>query len=138
MQAYGGYTNKTSQKILVLMGYLACACAFPIPFLNNFYVISVLFWLLLFFGGFILPPATGIMISSVGIFQRSQANSIANLFYNLFGYLPAPVLYGTISKATEGHPPSSLKARWAMIFLMFSVLPAVIALTFGVIWSLRK
>ena len=85
------------------MGYLAVACAFPIPFLNNFYVIASLFWGLLFFGGFILPPATGIMIQSVGIFQRSQANSIANLFYNLFGYLPAPVLYGTISKATDGY-----------------------------------
>lgn len=119
------------------MGYLAIGCAFPIPFLDNFYVIASLFWGLLFFGGFILPPATGIMIQSVGIFQRSQANSIANLFYNLFGYLPAPVLYGTISKSTDGYDQrNDLAARSAMMFLMFMVLPAVLSLQFGVMWSL--
>jgi MFS family permease len=128
MQHYGGYTHRTSQKILVLMGYCAIACAFPIPFLDNFYVIAALFWGLLFFGGFILPPATGIMISSVGIFQRSQANSIANLFYNLFGYLPAPVLYGTISKAAERFDEKNLLSRSAMFFLMFMVFPAVMCL----------
>lgn len=138
MQYFGGYTNRTSQKILVLMGYCAIACALPIPFLDNFYVVAALFWGLLFFGGFILPPATGIMISSVGIFQRSQANSIANLFYNLFGYLPAPVLYGTISKATDQYEPSNLLSRSAMFFLMFMVIPAVLCLHFGVIWSLQK
>ena len=136
MQKYGGYTHKSSQKILVIMGYVAIACAFPIPFLNNFFLISALFWGLLFCGGFILPPATGIMISSVGIFQRSQANSIANLLYNLFGYLPAPVLYGAISKATDQYEPSNLLSRSAMFFLMFMVFPAVISLQTGVMWSL--
>jgi hypothetical protein len=47
------------------MGIGAVVCALPIPFFNDFYYIGILFWGVLFFGGFILPPVTGIMISSV-------------------------------------------------------------------------
>jgi len=52
-------------------GLLAAACAIPIPFLSEFYTVASLYWGLLFFGGFVLPPMTGIMIGSVGAFQRS-------------------------------------------------------------------
>jgi len=54
-------------------------------------------WLVLFFGGFLLPPVTGIMLNSVEDYKRTSANSLANLAYNLFGYLPAPTFYGLIS-----------------------------------------
>ena len=72
------------------MGLGAVACALPIPFCDGFISVGMLFWGLLFFGGFILPPVTGIMISSVGDYEKSSANSIANMCYNLLGYLPAP------------------------------------------------
>jgi hypothetical protein len=52
-------------------GMLAAACAIPIPFLSEFYTVASLFWGLLFFGGFLFPPMTGIMISSVGACERS-------------------------------------------------------------------
>ena len=48
------------------MGGFAVLSALPIPWMNEFYYVGILFWLLLFFGGFILPPVTGIMINSVG------------------------------------------------------------------------
>jgi len=46
----------------------ALMCALPIPWLSEFYQLAILFWLLLFFGGFILPTVTGIMINSVSDF----------------------------------------------------------------------
>ena len=62
--------------------------------------------MLLFSGGFILPQATGIMLSSVNEYQRTSANSLANLSYNLFGYAPAPFVYGLISQYTGGEKAS--------------------------------
>jgi len=50
------------------MGVCAMICALPIPFMDDFYYVGMLFWGLLFFGGFVLPPVTGIMINSVGDF----------------------------------------------------------------------
>jgi len=91
------------------MGLCAVASALPIPWFSSkddFYIVACLFWLLLFFGGFILPPVTGIMINSVGDYQKSSANSIANLWYNLFGYLPAPSIYGMIAAITKVDSPS--------------------------------
>ena len=48
----------------------------------------------LFGGGLIMPVATGIMLNLVPQTMRTNANSIANLCYNLFGYVPAPYIYG--------------------------------------------
>ena len=62
--ALGGYNDPKAKKIQCLMGLLSSLSGLPIPFLTEFKYIGVLFWLLLFFGGFVLPPVTGIMISS--------------------------------------------------------------------------
>jgi sugar phosphate permease len=76
---------------------MAVLVALPVPFTSNFTVFAFLIWFLLFFGGAILPPVTGIMLNSVPEQKRTSANSIANLCYNLFGYLPAPSFYGMVS-----------------------------------------
>jgi sugar phosphate permease len=131
--AWGGYTNPRSMKLQVLMGLGAIACALPIPWLSSFYVVGILFWGLLFFGGFILPPITGIMINSVGEYQKSSANSIANLCYNLLGYLPAPQIYGLVSQWTGG----SL-SRWPMGVTLYSTILSVSLLFFGIKIMLRR
>lgn len=86
------------------MGVCSVLCCLPIPWFERseyaFYIVGPLFWGVLFFGGFILPPVTGIMINSVPDSQKASANSIANLCYNLIGYLPAPVVYGFIATFT--------------------------------------
>ena len=97
------------------MGVLAVLSALPIPFLTNFYHFVTLIWFLLFFGGFVLPPITGIMLNSVSEYQRTSANSFANLSYNLFGYAPAPIFYGLISKISGGD-----KSRWPLGCLLYS------------------
>jgi hypothetical protein len=88
--------------------------------MTNFPLFITLLWFLLFCGGFILPAMTGIMLSTVEEELKATANSLANLFYNLGGYLPAPYLYGAIYELGEGNNATS-----AMCTLMFSPLISV-------------
>jgi sugar phosphate permease len=131
--SYGGYNSRKAQKIQVMMGLCAMFSALPIPWMNNFYSVGILFWLLLFFGGFILPPVTGIMINSVGDYQKSSANSIANLCYNLFGFLPAPSVYGFVSSVTGGS-----SSRWAMGVILYSTIFTISMLFYGINEKLRQ
>lgn len=62
-----------------------------------------------------LPSMTGIMLSTVDGQFKTSANSLANLSYNLLGYLPAPTVYGLIYDAGDGG-----NARIAMATLMFT------------------
>mmetsp|Transcript_17687 Transcript_17687/g.29898 ORF Transcript_17687/g.29898 Transcript_17687/m.29898 type:complete len:123 (+) Transcript_17687:1992-2360(+) len=96
-------------------------------------MVGMLYWLLLFFGGFILPPVTGIMISSVGEYQKSSANSIANLCYNLLGYLPAPQIYGLISQWTGGD-----KSRWPMGVILYSTIITIFFLFAGINLTIKR
>lgn len=135
--AYGGYNTRKAQKIQCIMGLCAVASALPVPWFadkNDFYYVAILLWLLLFFGGFILPPVTGIMINSVGEYQKSSANSIANLCYNLFGYLPAPSIYGFIAALTNdpSGPDGGNKSRWSMGCLLYSTIISISFLIYGI------
>jgi hypothetical protein len=96
------------------MGFLATVVALPIPFIDDFTMVIVLMWALLFCGGFILPILTGILLNSVGLYERTVANSLANLSYNLLGYLPAPSIYGLVCSLTGGE-----KSRWGITVLMY-------------------
>ena len=95
----GGYTTKKSLSMTALFTSFCLVTSIPIPFLDSYIVVCVLLWLLLFFGGAILPALTGIMLNTVKPSQKIAANSIAYLMYNLFGYLPGPFLYGAIYDA---------------------------------------
>lgn len=68
------------------------------------------------------------MINSVDDLQKSSANSIANLCYNLLGYLPAPSVYGMISSVTGGS-----KSRWSMGCLLYST---IISISF-LMWAIN-
>jgi hypothetical protein len=64
--------------------------------LSDFKTVATLLWFLLFFGGAVLPSITGIMLNTIDGNLKTTANSLANLSYNLIGYLPAPFVYGAI------------------------------------------
>lgn len=114
MNRLGGYRSSKALPLCLVTGILAMVVSLPIPFSNNYKVSIGLMWLLLFFGAFILPTLTGVMLSKVRPEDRPVANSLANLSYNLFGYFPAPVLYGLVCSATGGR-----RSRWGMALLMF-------------------
>ena len=90
-------------------------------------------WFLLFFGGFMMPPLTGIMLNSVPENLRTSANSLANLSYNCLGYMPSPILYGFISSLVETNK-TKMKSRIPMAVILYSVF-----LTSGLVtWIIRK
>jgi len=74
------------------------------------------------------------MINSVPDSQKASANSIANLCYNLFGFLPAPLIYGIIDTftATAGPPGTPNKSRYAMGALLYSTIPTIACLLWGI------
>ena len=122
----GGYNSKKALQLCIFASLLCLASAIPIPFVNSYPVFVVLLWFLLFFGGAILPCMTGIMLSTVQKEYKTIANSIANLSYNLLGYLPAPTVYGLIHDAGEGG-----NSRLAMMMLMFSPIISILSLYIG-------
>jgi MFS family permease len=123
---FGGYTGKHALTLCIIFGSLAAVFGMPIPFLDSFWPVCILLWMVLFFGGAIMPPITGIMISSVPRNLRAFGQSTAQIFQNLLGYFPAPFLYGYVCKLTGGE-----KSRWGMIMMFFWSTWGVIGLLFA-------
>ena len=92
----GGYETKNSILICLISSTLSAICTIPAPFMTNIYTFTLCLWLVLFFGGAIVPPLNGIIMSSIPRELVGTANSIVIMICNLFGYLPAPFLYGII------------------------------------------
>lgn len=109
----GGYTGKHALDYCLIGSLFAVLFSFPIPFLDNFWYVSLFLWLIFFIGGALLPTLTGLMLSSIPKHLRSIGSSVAQFIQNMTGYLPAPVLYGYIIAKTGGG-----KSRWGMILLM--------------------
>ena len=99
----GGYNNPKSIKLTALLAIIATIVAVPIPYLGyDFVWLQITFlWLMLFCGGMILPAIMGVMLNSVSENLKTTANSIANSSFNLFGFLPAPYVYGLIADSGE-------------------------------------
>ena len=88
----------------------------PVPYLNTKYPTYLFMWLVFFFGSTIIAPLTGIMLNSVEPQRRTTANSIATLAYNLFGYLPAPFLYGVVSDLFDDKVFSNRAAMGVILY----------------------
>lgn len=106
----GGYTSPKAYPLTVFVMVLGGAFGAPSPFVNNIYFCAALLWGQFFCGGFCMPVLTGILLNTVPVPLRTQANSIANLVYNLIGYLPAPYVYGVAYQVT-----GSGTSRWGLI-----------------------
>lgn len=61
----GGYHSPKALKSCCVAAICANAVAIPIPFIDDFQVFAILNWLLLFFGGFIVPTMTGQILTIV-------------------------------------------------------------------------
>ena len=110
---------------------MSVVAAAPAPFMNTLNNFSTCIWLTLFFGGFILPQVTGIMLSSVHESQRAQANGMAAMAYNLLGCLPAPAFYGMISSVSGSR-------KTPMVCLLYSSVISIGLLTSGTYMKLAR
>eukprot|EP00743_Colponemidia_sp_Colp-15_P000739 GILK01000818.1.p1 GENE.GILK01000818.1~~GILK01000818.1.p1 ORF type:complete len:578 (+),score=69.61 GILK01000818.1:89-1822(+) len=88
-------------KCCVLFGVLACCFGIPAGFIRSFPPVITLVWLLLFFGGAILPAATGVLMSAVPVFMRSFSSAVSMLTYNTLGYAAGAFLPGVVMDASE-------------------------------------
>ena len=71
----GGYENPTTIYYVFLFSAIGIGAAIVIPFVDNFYFITILLWIVLFFGGAMMPGLTGIMMISVSPYLRAFGNS---------------------------------------------------------------
>ena len=95
----GGYNAEKALKLTCLTSCFCLMFSAPTPWFSNFNYYASCLWFLLFCGGGILPCITGIMLNTVDQAHKTTANSLANLSYNLLGYLPAPFVYGAVKDA---------------------------------------
>ena len=115
---------------------MACISCLPVPFCNNKYLVYLLLWCVFFFGATIIAPLVGFMLAAVRAERRTTANSIATLCYNLFGYLPAPFVYGLFSDIFPDDEKNSHRVALGVI-LYWSIL-AMVMMMFSMILYLKK
>ena len=86
----GGYRGTegmaTTAKCLVCWALLAVGSAAPAGFYNNLTLVISLCWFLLFWGGAIVPAATGLILASVPDSLRSFSSAMSMLWYNVLGF----------------------------------------------------
>lgn len=93
----GGYNHSKSRGFIQIVGIAICAVIAPIPFINNKDIFIGFIALMIVLGTMILPGLTGMMLNSVSESMRGSTNSMAQISYNLLGFLPSPILYGFVS-----------------------------------------
>ena len=108
---------------MLLFACIGIGAAVVIPFIDQFVPIVILLWLVLFFGGAMMPGLTGIMMVSVPPYLRAFGNSNGEIIKNVFGYLPSPFMYGWFN--------SLFNERAGLKLIMFWGLWAPILLAFG-------
>lgn len=128
----GGYGSKNALILTMITAVLCVGSAVPIAFIDNLVLFICLLWLLLFLGGSMLPSMTGIMLSTIDSNFKTTANSMANLSYNLLGYLPAPSVYGLIYDSGKGG-----NAREAMATLMFTPIVSLLCMVMAAYLLIR-
>lgn len=96
----GGYIGVEQRAkalgICMVLGLTAFGIGAGATYFQDVYITAGFLWLLLFFGGSILPACTGIFISVVPAAHRALASSFSVMVFNLFGYSLSPYLTGLI------------------------------------------
>jgi len=126
----GGYEHKNGLRLVLFLSILSGIIAAPIPFLDNFYLIAINLWFYLYIGGLLVPLMTGIYLANVEVEYRTQSSSMANIFYEAFGFAPAPYIWGLIQNATGGK-----YSRWGLGSTILMNWPPVVFLTIAVIYQ---
>lgn len=98
------------------------------PMYQSWIPVLISIWVGLFLGGIMLPIYQGVMLENVEDHLKAKSMSLAQLSYNLLGWLPAPVIYGWICEATGGK-----KSRWGMTFHVNSIFVTLLCVFIGLV-----
>jgi MFS family permease len=97
---FGGYAGPLNEvrtlKICMVLGFLGVGTSIPISYMSNTYLIAVFLWLMLFSGGAVLPPCSGIVIACAPQHLRPLASSVASTCYNFLGFAASNYLPGLV------------------------------------------
>lgn len=108
-------------KTLIYILVLTYLLSFLLCTVESYLFIPLLF-LCFFFGSSIIPTTLGFMIGSLRKEQKSIGMSLYQFFSNVFGYLPAPVLFGIFRRR--------LSFKLSLFFcLLYSFILSVIAIS---------
>jgi sugar phosphate permease len=110
----GGYESITVLYLCVIACIISIISGLPVPFIDDYRSAIGSFWFVLFSGIFIIPILNGVMLNNVDPLLKEHANSIANLSFNLMGYLPAPTIYGFVNTYDVGN---EITSNYGMILL---------------------
>jgi hypothetical protein len=81
-------------RLCMIWGAIATVIGVIAGVADMFWLILLCFWILLFFGGCIVAPATGILVAIVPPHIKPIANSMSMVGYNVFGYSLGSILPG--------------------------------------------
>lgn len=103
---HGGYKDADGSgaavantlKSCMQFGLGALCGALPAAFVKDFWVVIGGIWIVLFFGGAMLPPATGVCVNAVDPHLRSLSSAFSMFCYNALGYSAAPYICGVIAE----------------------------------------
>jgi MFS family permease len=123
---HGGYKDETGQaaaatlKRCTVFGALALAFAIPAAFLTSFWPIQIAMWFVLFWGGALISPATGVCINAVSPELRAFSSALSMFSYNILGYSAAPFVCGLLAQ--------QFSLRWGFRTVLLSSSVAFIGL----------
>ena len=96
----GGYKGAHQRVVALEMcatfGVLACVLSLPITLLSNIFVVVGILWVVLFFGGAMLPACSGIVVSIIPRAYRPTSSALALMVFNMFGYFMSLLLSGLL------------------------------------------
>lgn len=130
INSIGGYQEPKSIYFIWLFSAIGIGAGVVIPFVSTFYVSSILLWIVLFFGGAMVPGLTGMIMSSVQPQMRSFGNSKGEMIKNTLGYFPSPFLYGLVNHFSSN-------PRSGITLIMFWGLWAPVLLGLGSFWTFK-
>lgn len=123
-----GYESKHSITFVCFQLLLCSVFILPIYFFESLFTISLMLWLLLFFGGSVVPILQGISISTLPHSLRASGNSLCNLSIYTFGFAFAPLFYGTVFDLTKDFDPKMsfvVTLCWGVVSFVASLLCAM-------------
>eukprot|EP00127_Corallochytrium_limacisporum_P006176 Clim_evm15s220 gene=Clim_evmTU15s220 len=131
MDRLGGYAGaQVAVPVGTVFGLAlaACACTVPALLVMNLIGVVIGLWGLLFFGGSVVPIATGLIINSAPRAFRSMASSVSAVFLNIFGFFLGPFLCGLAAQIGGGVEWAyRLALIWACLGVFFSGVALIIA-----------
>lgn len=87
--------------VIVSWAFITLLCSMSAVLFQNFYNLVICIWLILLFGGCMLPPLTLITIGQIPDRLKPMASGICMCIYHIVGYIGGTVMPGIIADVTD-------------------------------------